>query len=302
MRTILPVAAVTAALACGALSMAAAESARFRFLTAIYGDTAGRGLHLPEGVACGARGQVVVADTGNHRLVVFTFQDKAVSAWREIALAELGSPTQVQLGPKGEIYALDSRQRRVVRLSAEGQFLGALSWEGTPPPSTVVPKSFQVGADGTVYVLDVLSARVLVLEAGGRFQRALPLPAETEFVTDVALDDLGNVIALDALGRRLYAAGRDATTFAPLGPGLSDTLLTLPTSVTASRGLILIVEGSAGSIVSIGQDGTFVGRQLTPGWQDGSLNHPTRVCVNDKDEAFVADRDNSRVQVFALGR
>ncbi len=302
MRTLLPIVAVTTALIWGGLTLVSAENARFRFLAAVYGDTAGPGLHLPEGVACGPGGLVIVADTGNDRLVRFTFEERAVKAWTPITMAELTAPTQVQLDPAGRIYALDGRRRRVVRLSADGQFLGALTVTGVPPPSTIVVKAFQIGGDGRVYLLDVLSARVLVLDGDGRFQKALPLPADARFVGDIAVDDLGSVLALDSIGRRLYVARRDATAFSPLGPDISGALVSMPTSLAADRGLILVVEGGAGSIASIGQDGAFVGRQLVSGWREGALNHPARVCVNDRDEAWVADRDNSRLQVFTLGR
>jgi hypothetical protein len=38
------------------------------------------------------------------------------------------------------------------------------------------------------------------------------------------------------------------------------------------------------------------------GWNEGSLHNPSQICINDKDEVFVADRDNSRIQVFQLLR
>ncbi len=76
----------------------------------------------------------------------------------------------------------------------------------------------------------------------------------------------------------------------------------MPASITASKGTIFIVEGSAGSIVAFGRDGSFLARQLTKGWNDGALNSPSQACVNDRDEVFVADSDNSRVQVFKLTR
>lgn len=301
MRTILPAAVVAATLAWAALPITAAEGTRFRFLAAVYGDGTNAGFHLPEGVACG-KGEVVVADTGNDRLIRFAFRDKAVSGWTVIKLPELSSPTRVQFDSQGGLYALDARRRRIVRIGADGQFKGALSLDGVPPPATIVPKSFAVGEGDRLYVLDVFSARVLVLAGDGAFQKSLPLPPGAGFVTDVAVDPLGNVLVLDAIGRRLYSADREATAFTPLGATLADTLVTMPTSLAAARGLVLIVEGSAGSIVSVGQDGTFLSRQLTAGWQEGSLNHPAQVCVNDADEAVVADRDNSRVQVFTLGR
>ena len=57
-----------------------------------------------------------------------------------------------------------------------------------------------------------------------------------------------------------------------------------------------------GDIVTFGRDGAFVSRQLTGGRDEGFLDYPSQLCVNDKDEAFVADRDNSRVQVFQVIR
>ncbi len=78
--------------------------------------------------------------------------------------------------------------------------------------------------------------------------------------------------------------------------------MTLPSALASAKGLIFVVEGSGGGIAAFGQDGAFLGRHLTPGWKDGSLNHPSQLCINDRDEVFVADRDNSRVQVFSLSR
>ena len=73
-------------------------------------------------------------------------------------------------------------------------------------------------------------------------------------------------------------------------------------SLTASKGTLFIVEGIGASIVSFGRDGTFLARQLSAGRSEGSLEHPSQMCINEKDEVFVADRDNSRIQVFAIVR
>src|SRR5512140_3326401 len=69
-----------ACVASAAAGLNAAENAKFRYLTSVYFDDKGAGLSLPEGVACGANGLVVVGDTANDRLLRFTFRDKAVSA------------------------------------------------------------------------------------------------------------------------------------------------------------------------------------------------------------------------------
>lgn len=301
MKSVYRAALVAAACAAGLLELSAAETARFRHVVSLYADAKEAGFKRPEGVACGDTGRVVIADTGNSRLVSFEFTSGAPAGWREIRVPQLVSPTRVQIGATGEIYALDGTQRRIVRFGPEGEFRGALTPDGVPPPATIVVKSFKVDASGTVYVLDVFSARVLVLDSSGKFMRAMALPAAAAFVTDVAVDSAGRILALDSIGRRLYAAAEDAEAFTPLGGDLRDALITLPTDLAVSRGLVFVSE-SGGAIASLGQDGTFLARHLTQGWQEGALNHPAQACVTDADEMFVADRDNSRVQVFALTR
>jgi len=291
-----------AVLFAGHLRVGAAEGARLRHLASVYFDDKGAGLHLPEGVACDAKGQFVVGDTGNDRLLRFTFQDEKVGGGAEIKVPELSAPWKVQLGSKGEIYALDAKQRRIARLGPQGELKDVLAVEGAPAPSTIVPKSFAIDQADNVYVLDAFSARVLVVNAQGQFQKAVNLPEEAGFGTDLAVDFAGNVLVLDSIRRRIYSAPRDGDAFAQVGGDLGEALATMPTSITTSKGVIFVAEGSGGSIVAFGRDGSFLARQLSAGWNEGSLNHPGQTCVNDRDEVFVADRDNSRVQVFKLVR
>jgi hypothetical protein len=293
---------VAVALLLGPLQLTAAQTAKFRHLVSIYADDQAVGLSVPEGVGCGANGQIVVGDTGNNRLVRFTYLDKTISGGTVIQLPQLPAPSRVQLNSKGEIYVLDSKERRLVHLSPEGEFRETLTAAGAPPPTTIVPKSFTIDSADNIYVLDVFSARVLVLNAQGAFVRALALPDDIGFASDLALDESGGLFVVDAIKRQLFLAGKDATAFAPVGGDLTEALATAPTSMTVSKGSIFITEGSGGSIVSFRRDGTFVARQLTPGWDEGMLRQPSQMCINDKDEVFIADRDNSRIQVFQLIR
>ncbi len=286
----------------GHLGLQAAETARFRFILSVYFDDKGTGLNLPQGVACDARGHVVVGDTGNDRLLQFTYVEKAVSGGGAIKVPQLAAPSRIQLNSKGDIYALDAKQRRIAHLASTGEFKGTITFEDVQPAATVVPKDFVIDSADNIYVLDVFSARVLVLNAQEKFQRALPLPADIAFGSDVTVDAAGNVLLLDSIKRRLFSAAKDAKAFTPLGGDLADSLITLPTYMTTSKGLIFVVEGSGSGIVNYGRDGAFLGRQLTMGWDEGSLNHPAQMCINDKDDVFIADRDNSRIQVFRLMR
>ena len=302
MKAVSSVCLVAVLLVLGHPRLTATEVAKLRFVTAVYADEKAGPLSLPEGVACGASGHVVVGDTGNDRLLRFTFQDRAMTGGTEIKIPQLSSPSRVQLNSKGDIYALDSHHRRIVHLGPDGAFRGVLAFGAAPPPATVVPKALAVDGADNIYVLDVFSARVLVLGAEGQFRRALTIPGDAGFVSELAVDSAGNVILLDSIGRRLFSAPKDAGSFAPLGGDLIEFLPTIPASLTASKGVIFVAEGSGSTIAGFGRDGSFLARQLTMGWNEGTLNHPSQMCINDKDQAFIADRDNSRIQVFQITR
>ena len=69
------------------------EALKFRHVTSIYGDDRGLGLKHPEGVACNQGNLIIVADTGNGRLLQYTYKDKTVAEKvRIIKLAQLVYP------------------------------------------------------------------------------------------------------------------------------------------------------------------------------------------------------------------
>ncbi len=293
---------VAAALVVGSLGLTAAGLVRFSYLAAVYADDKDVGFHLPEGVACGPKGLIVAGDTGNNRLVSFTYRDRALGPASVITIPQLTAPSRVRLNSKGEIYALDSSQRRIVHLDAGGQLRDVVAFDGAPPPATIVPKSFAIDAADSLYVLDEFSGRVLVLNPQGRFQRALALPEGIGFATDLTVDFEGNLLVLDSVKRRIYQAPKGGSAFTELGGNLAASVATLPTSITSSKGLIFVAEGNGSTIDVFGRDGKYVTRVLAQGRSEGSLDHPGQICVNDKDEVAVADRDNSRVQIFQLIR
>ena len=100
----------------------------------------------------------------------------------------------------------------------------------------------------------------------------------------------------------VLVAAKDAKTFTPLTKGLREQL-SFPTSLTTdSRSGLYVVDENGAGIVLLGQDGSFLGRQLTMGWNEGLLYYPSQMCLNEQGQMFIADRGNSRVQVFSILR
>jgi len=275
-----------------------ADRTKLRYLTAIYFDEKGVGLKQPEGVACNDR-SLIVGDSGNDRLLRFALEEENLKPAGEIRASQLSNPIRVQLNSRGEVFALDGKARRIARFGPGGEFRDYVSPEGIPSPASFVPRSFKIDRNDYMYILDIFSARVLVVSPEGKYQRHLEFPKGSGFFSDLAVDFKGTIFLLDSVKAIVSVAAKDAKGFSPLTKSLREHL-SFPTYITTdSRGVLFVVDENGSGIVILGQDGSFLGRQLTMGWKEGLLYYPSQMCINEKDDLFIADRGNNRVEVFS---
>jgi hypothetical protein len=274
---------------------------KFRYVTSIYSDDKGLGLKQPEGVACSGESLLVVADTGNGRLLRYSIKEGAIEVGTiEIKADQLYYPIKTEINSKGEIYILDRKQRSIVRLSPAGEFRGYLQPVGLPSPTAYVPRSFTVDRNDNIYILDILSERVLILNPEGKYVGQIKFPDEYGFFSDVAVDFRGAVLLIDGVDGMVFSAGKNSASFSPLTSSLKE-YVRFPTSLTTDdRARIYLVDRNGGSIVILGQDGSFLSRQSGMGWKEGSLNYPGQMCINNEGDVFIADTNNSRVQIFKI--
>jgi sugar lactone lactonase YvrE len=268
---------------------------------AVYQDGKEVALKAPEGVACREDGAVVVADSGNGRFLRFTWKDGVLSAGTELKVAGVTAPADVQLEPTGAGFlVLDRKQKRIARVDAAGAVAGWLDPKGMTRGS-VIPAAFAAGADGAVAILDAAGSAVLVVEADGAVRRRLPLPQGGAVFTAVALAANGTVYAVDAVAARVWAAPKDAQALKPFTEPLKGYMNFPAHLVATARGLVIVDQNGSG-LVLVGQDGAYLGRQLSMGWSAGFVYYPGQICVTGDGHVFVADRGNDRVQVFSASR
>lgn len=282
------------------LSAPGFSAVKLLHVMSVYLDAQQKGLRQPEGVACSNNDLFVVADTGNGRLVRYTFQNGSLLAGLDIKVPQVAYPVRVQIDARGNIYALDERQRRIARLSPEGVFEGYVEADGLPGSMTLTPRSFKIDDTGNIYVLDISAAAVVVLNAEGKFQKVIAFPDHYGFISDIAVDFKGTVLSIDSTESVIYAAPADAKKFTPLTQSMKETVF-FPTSMTVDKkGLIYVVDQNGGDVVVVGQDGSFQGRLLATGWKEGLLRYPSQCCINKDGDFFVADRGNNRVGIYQL--
>ncbi|HEY6007348.1 MAG TPA: NHL repeat-containing protein [Geobacteraceae bacterium] len=275
-----------------------AAGEKYKQLTSLYLDEKGGGLKNPEGVACNDKGTLIVADTANGRLLRYSYADGGVKGGTEMKPSQLAYPIRLQLAPAGDIYALDERLHRIVHLNAEGAFVGYLEPQGVPAPATLSLRSFRIDASGSLYLLDLFGERVVVLDAAGKFVRQLSLPADHGFFSDLAVTGGGDILLLDSVRAEVTVARKDAAAFTPLTKNLRE-YVNFPTYLTVDgRGGIYLVDQDGGAIVTLGPDGSYTGRIATLGWKEGQLYYPSQVSFCGSAILAVADRNNSRIQLF----
>jgi sugar lactone lactonase YvrE len=278
----------------------AAETKAFKHIVSLYTDDKDVGVKAPEGVACNDKLDFIVADTGNGRLLRYKLQDGKLVGGTEIRVPEMPYPVRLQLGSKGDIFALDEKLRRIVRLNPDGAFAGYVEPQGVPAPTAVVPRSFKLDASDTMYVLDIAGDRVLALDPAGKYLKQTPLPKKRGFFSDLTVTSNGDIYLLDSVNAAIYLAAKGAAEFVPLTKDLPD-YATFPTYVTTdNRGILYLVDQHGNAIVTVGYDGSFLARRLAMGWKDSQVNYPSQICLAGGNILFITDRNNNKVQIFEV--
>lgn len=282
----------------GASFTAMAETAKLKHLVSVYADSEGIKLQNPDGVAC-QDDSFLVADSGNSRIVRFSYKNATLSAEGQYPV-ENAYPIVMQVNAQGDIYYLDGSQRRIGMLSAAGEPKGIMKLSGVPAPETLVPRSFRIDKDGNIHLLDIFSERVVSVSPAGNFIKSIPFPEQYGFFSDLAIDQRGKIFLLDSINATVYVLNEAGDGFAPLSKNMKE-YMNFPTGIALDRnGQIFLTDEYGSGLVLVGRDGAFLGRKIGMGWIDGLLFYPSQLCINSSNEIFIADRSNSRVQVFGL--
>lgn len=277
-----------------------AEAVRLRYGSSIYFDAAGKGLKWPEGVAYSEKAFLIVSDTGNGRLLKYTFQDNILKGGDELKVPEVSYPLRVQINSAGDIFVLDGKQRRIARVGSDGNFKQYLEPAGIPSPAALVPRSFKIDRNDNIYLLDIFSERVLVLDQTGKYIRHIAFPEKYGFISDLAVDAGGTVFLLDSVDALVYSAAADAKGFSPLSGSLEEYMNFPVNMTTDSRGNLYLADQNGSGVIVLGRDGSFQGRLVAFGWKEGLLRYPSQLSITEKGELFIADKENNRIQIFTV--
>src|ERR1700722_17029541 len=306
-------------------------------------------LRSPISVALDASGNLYIADESDNRIrkvnpagIISTYAGTGIPGYSgdrgQDASAALNSPTGLALDSAGNMYVADENNNVVRRIAVDGTIntiagngkSGYAGDNGEATSAQIDPVAVALDSQGNLYIADGYNYRIRKVDTsgiittiagngieGGQGDNGPAISAEIDFVTDLAVDNVGNLYLADLFNyevRRIdtsgmmtdfaggllygfYSDGSPANTviLAPGGVAFDrcgnlyisdeDTFNTAVRRVDLSTGLIYTVAGT-------GQDG-FTG--------DGGealaaeLNYPTGLAVSGG-ALYFADIVNQRVR------
>jgi ABC-type Fe3+ transport system permease subunit/DNA-binding beta-propeller fold protein YncE len=217
----------------------------------------------PTGFSIGPDGNLYIADTHYHRVMVYSPAGKLLRQWGSYGQGpgEFIYPTDVAFAPDGRLFVSEyGGNDRVSIFSAAGEFLGSFGSLGDGTGQFSRPSALQVdAARGRLYVADACNHRIAVYDLQGKLQRYFGSvgreAGQLRYPYGLALTKDGRLVVCEFGNNRLQVLDPAGRSLAVLGG---------------------------------------------PGRQLGELAFPWAVAVDGRGLAYIIDAGNNRVQVWEL--
>jgi DNA-binding beta-propeller fold protein YncE len=293
------------------LRLGAVTAAGAGFVRAAGSRGAGNGqFNCPSGgVAFDGEGNLVVADTFNHRIQVLHYIDG-------VHLRTIGSewhfnrPWCIAFDGAGHIIVSEREYHRVQVLRyRDGAHVRTIGIKGSGNGQFLYPKGIAVDGEGNVAVVDSGNARVQVHRlSDGACIRTIGSSGSGngqfgEGLGGVAFDGEGNLVVADYCYDRVqvlrYSDGAHLRTIGGRGTGAGQFQGPLGVAFDAAGHIVVVEEGNNRVQMLRYSDGAHVRTIGSEGSGNGQFNRPYGGIAIDSDgRIVVADTFNDRVQVL----
>lgn len=276
----------------------------------VYGPSPLDPFRRPLGMAADrGRGLLVVADTGNHRLLLLDATGRSrggIPCAASDSEDRACEPRAVAFDAQGRLYVAGTLGRGVEVLTATGATLAQLDPTAADSVGSAV-HGLAVEASGRIWMaISGPHPAVVCMRPDGhidvRIDHAGEAPLHAPINVAVSADDsLLAVVDADA-EHALSVFRTDGTHVASFGShGEGQGTVSLPTHVAwGPSNLLWVTDTLRHSIAVFDAKGTFVGRVGGYGQEPGQFNHPVACAFLAEDRLAVLERAGARIQVLEI--
>ena len=183
------------------------------------GSGDGRFSH-PIGVAVDSKGNVYVADSGNHRIQKFDSDGTYLTQW-SLSILNRMTPSDIAVDSQDNIYVSDTDDDRILKFDSEGKLLTEWGKNGFQNSEFQRPIGVAVDHQDNVYVADADNHRVQKFDANGTFLTTWGSQGNADgqlsFPHGLAVDRSGHVYVADSGNNRIqkFCGGMSPVDAAP---------------------------------------------------------------------------------------
>lgn len=281
-----------------------------RRVAALLPPPGGPAFREPAAISADPFGRLFVADAGNHRVVQYDADGRAVFefggyGWRD---GQLSHPTDVCAREGFRLFVVDSGNERIQQFdiddaSAEGAAFPFEEGAGLGEETLVRPSRMDLDAEGRVYVADELCHCVWIFAPTGalvaRWGGLGDAPTRFRAPAGVAVGEKGRVYVADAGNRRVQvfdSIGNWVATWT----GPADDPLVEPAGIDVGPdGRVWVADAGAGRVRAFTPEG-FPVLSFDGGPGDGAFRAPCDVEAVRGSRVWVVDRERGTVEGFRV--
>ncbi len=273
-----------------------------------FGGVEGSGrLNAPRNVAIGPDGNVYVADSGNHRIVVFAPDGQFLRAFGESGSGpgQLNEPWGLAVDEQ-YVYVADTWNYRIQKFSLEGQLVKTFGSGGSSAEPNIYfgPRAIALLGDNELLITDTGNHRVQVVDRDGQFIRQFGGQGggNGQFNEPVGLaaSPDGAIFVAEAWNRRVQQFTAD---FASVGSWPVDAwggtdITNKPYLALDDSGHVYVTDPEAYRVLIFDRLGNYVARFGRFGSDLASLNIPNGIVLDSAGNIYLADSGNNRILKF----
>ena len=225
----------------------------------------------PDGVTVDGSDNILVVDSGNHRIQKFTAEGEFVTTvgTKGDGPLQFNLPTNIRIHPQsGNMYVCDQYNHRIQILKEDFSFVSSFGKEGSEDGDFLYPTDLAFDSIGNVYVCDSKNNRIQVFTPNGQYVRKIG----------------------DMFGREELEASF---------VGVSSNIgVYQPSYLHIDPDSNVYITNASNNVAVFKTSGEFVTLFGKQGGGGGEFSSPCGVVVNKEGLLLVSDSNNCRVQVF----